>query len=64
MLMHQEGYRVYSIGSKEERYEVRPVSSNNFYGLGCSCRKAYCGVIPERTEAVFHDFHFPLNLEV
>lgn len=54
---------IYSIGPKEDNYEVKEIEYDYFYTAGKSCRKAYIGDIPDHSEGIFRDLHFMINLE-
>lgn len=40
---------IYSIGAREDNYEVREIEYDDFYTAGKSCRKAYVGEIPDHS---------------
>lgn len=54
---------IYSIGSREDNYEVREIEYDDFYTAGKSCRKAYVGDIPDHSESNFRDLKFMIDLE-
>lgn len=54
---------IYSIGSKEENYEVMEIDYEKFYTAGKSCRKAYVGEIPDHSEGAFRDLQFDVTLD-
>lgn len=54
---------IYSIGAREDNYEVREIEYDDFYTANKSCRKAYLGEMPDHSEGVFRDLGFMINLE-